>query len=92
MHASDGLDEAIAAESRRLPGQAQVFGPLHQFWEQDSYFRNRDAIRRRLALANSERTMLDRTTGSLVVHRPLLSDDTTLVVIRRIKEEVSCGP
>lgn len=88
MLASDGLEEVIAAELRSLPGQAQAFGPLRQFWEQDSYFRNRDAIRRRLALANSERTVLDRTAGSLVVHRPLLSDDTTLVVIRRIKEEV----
>jgi hypothetical protein len=56
---------------------------LSQFWEEDRYFRNPDALRRRLALINSEYTHLDREAGVLIREPGLLPDDTTLVAIRR---------
>ncbi len=47
-------------------------------------FRNPDHLRRRLALANRERTRLNRETGDLSITHGLLSDDTTLVLGRRM--------
>lgn len=66
---TDGVGDLIAAESRSLPGREEPLGPLSQFWSDDLYFANRDAVRRRLAIAN-------RAPG-------LLPDDTTLIAIRR---------
>jgi hypothetical protein len=56
---------------------------LHSFWEEERYFQNPDAVRRRLALVNREvvrplwdERRIERSPG-------LLDDDTTLVVVRR---------
>ena len=81
--ATDGLEDLLACEVRELPGTTEKFGPLSQFWEKDLYFKNRDAIRRRLAIANSEQRRLNRQSGELVTALPLLTDDTTLAVLRR---------
>lgn len=51
---------------------------IEQFWGEDRYFRNRDAIRRRLSLVNRESPA--KTPG---LEPALLEDDTTVVVVRR---------
>ena len=80
---SDGVLELIAADDRQIPGSTERAGPLSQFWQQDRYFRNPDALRRRLARINSAAIRFDEL-GPRVIHTPgLLPDDTTLVVLRR---------
>jgi hypothetical protein len=80
---TDGVAHLIEAAGRPLPGRREPVGPLGQFWEEDRYFRNPDALRRRLALVNSEHVRLDREAGVLVREPGLLPDDTTVLVIRR---------
>ena len=48
-----------------------MVGPLSQFWADDAFYKNRDMVRRRLAVLN-------RGAGP-----GLLADDTTIVVVRR---------
>lgn len=59
---------------------ADRLGGTGEFWE-DRYFRNPDAVRRRLALLNREVVRLE--TGGLVRRPGVLPDDTTLVAVRR---------
>lgn len=80
---SDGVADLADLEEAETPGSNQVVGPLSQFWEEDRYFKNPDAVRRKLALLNSARKRFDRETGELIHERALLPDDTTFVAIRR---------
>lgn len=51
---------------------------INQFVEKDMYFKNPDAIRRKLFMMNKERALSD---GSK--YRGILNDDTTVVALRR---------
>lgn len=88
---TDGVQDLLAAADRRLPGKTESVGALSQFWTNDKFVKNPDAIRRRLALANLETVeySTDRF-GRLIdgprIKRGLLSDDTTLAVVKRMKE------
>lgn len=80
---TDGAADLADLAARPLPGGGAEVGPLSQLWEQDRYFENGDALRRRLALVNREVTRprwderrIERDVG-------LLGDDTTVVVVRR---------
>ncbi|MFY0527709.1 protein phosphatase 2C domain-containing protein [Archangium gephyra] len=68
-----------------LAGLAEV-GPLSQFWREERYFSNPDALRRRLSLLNRESVRADFPARRLERVPGLLSDDTTLVVLRRRQE------
>jgi serine/threonine protein phosphatase PrpC len=81
--ASDGLEDVLACRECEIPGRSEKLGELSQFWRNDLFFKNKDALRRRLVLANSEVTKLSRGRGELERAQPLLKDDTTLVVLRR---------
>ncbi|OGZ09462.1 MAG: hypothetical protein A3D67_02565 [Candidatus Lloydbacteria bacterium RIFCSPHIGHO2_02_FULL_51_22] len=74
---TDGVADFVAAATSPLPGKTEVLGPLSQFWTDDKFVGNPDAIRRRLAIANRE------WVESGHIKKGLLPDDTTLVVIRR---------
>ncbi len=80
---TDGAAEWDRLEDQTLPGKGERVGPLSQFWSDDCYFSNRDALRRRLAILNREAISLDRNAGRIVRRPGLLGDDTTLVAIRR---------
>jgi protein phosphatase 2C-like protein len=67
---TDGVVELDAMAERPIQGRAEAVGPLSQFWSDDRVFKNADMVRRRLAVINRG-------------PRGLLSDDTTLVVVRR---------
>jgi hypothetical protein len=80
---TDGAADLADLAHRSLPGGGAEVGPLSQLWEEDRYFQNGDALRRRLALVNREVTRprweerrIERDVG-------LLGDDTTVVVVRR---------
>jgi serine/threonine protein phosphatase PrpC len=70
--ATDGIDDLIAVED------------VSQFWQEDKYFKNPDAIRRKLSMLNREEIKPDWTKRELVKRSGVLSDDTTLAVIRRL--------
>ena len=78
---TDGVQHLIDAEAHAIPIVGGDVGPLSQFWEQQKFVDNPDMIRRRLAVINHERVVDGRLR-----HGPL-SDDTTLVIIRRNAKE-----
>lgn len=68
---TDGAVELETVAERPIQGREEAVGPLSQFWSDDRFFKNADMVRRRLAVLNRG------PRGGL------LSDDTTLVVVRR---------
>ena len=80
---TDGVNDSIAKEEHFLPGKEEKVGAIAQFWQQDRYFHNPDALRRRLFLMNREVTKPDWHDRRLLRQGGLLPDDTTLIVIRR---------
>jgi len=75
---TDGVDDLAERAGHLIPGRSDFVGPVSQFWEEARYVTNPDAIRRRLALINSQ-----AVTASGILETGLLHDDTTLVVVRR---------
>ncbi len=74
---TDGVNDLIAAESRKLPGLEEPVGLIDQFWVQSRYFSgNPDLISRRLRLAARDWPKNQPQAG-------LLHDDTTLITGRR---------
>lgn len=84
---SDGVTDLIRAEPLSVPGKEESVGPLSQFWEEDRYFENQDAVRRKLALLNREVTRIHWEEKRVEKIPGLLPDDTTLIAIRRRKPE-----
>ncbi|AUX41280.1 hypothetical protein SOCE26_026900 [Sorangium cellulosum] len=80
---TDGAVDLLESSSRALPGGGGEVGPLSRFWEDDRYFRNPDAVRRRLALINRAVTRPVWKEERIAREGGLLRDDTTLVVVRR---------
>jgi hypothetical protein len=72
---TDGLGYLIDSADKKIPGREELVGPISQFWEQNRYFQNPDAIRRRLAVINRGH---EGQEG-------LLLDDTTMIVVRRLR-------
>jgi hypothetical protein len=70
---TDGVGDAMRGAAQPLPGTNEPFGPLSQFWEDDRYLRNPDLLRRRMA----------RAARAVPGCPAILSDDTSLVVMRR---------
>jgi hypothetical protein len=81
--ATDGAGEILAQPGRLLPGRSEPVGPLAQFWTDDSFFRNPDAIRRRLWLMSREHVTADWQDRRLCRDTGILGDDTTIISIRR---------
>ena len=79
---TDGAADLAALAGARVPGTDEPVGPLARWWQDDRFFRNPDAVRRRLALLNSPGWRRD-SAGRLAPEPPLLRDDTTLVALRR---------
>jgi hypothetical protein len=81
---TDGAADLPDLASRAMPGgEGESVGPLRRFWEDDTHFTNRDAVRRRLARINREITRPIWSEKRLTKEPGLLEDDTTIVVIRR---------
>ncbi len=83
---TDGVLDLIALKdehtTHRGNGESEVVGDISQFWLTDSYFKNADMVRRRLAVINKEIAEVVGQNTARVKGGPL-PDDTTLVVIRR---------
>lgn len=82
---TDGVVDFVQTAEKNLPGKEELVGSLSQFWENDLYFRNPDALRRRFAIVNADVTKPLWEERRLMKYPGLLRDDTTLVVVRRKK-------
>lgn len=80
---SDGLSHFIDSIDLLLPGKTEHVGELSDFWTKEKYVQNPDAIRRRLSLVGLE--TIDHS-GVSRIKSGLLPDDTTAVVLQRIKK------
>lgn len=89
---TDGTADLKQQSGAPLPGTKDLVGSLAQFWQDDRYFANPDAIRRRLALINREVRRLDPAKQTLLINPGLLHDDTTLVAVRRIAPAPTTAP
>lgn len=78
---TDGAFDLQAKADRYIPGTSEPLGPLSQFWENAKFFANPDALRRRLTVAG--RDIVRKCDEELQTDPSLLSDDTTLIVLRR---------
>ncbi|MFN5835872.1 MAG: protein phosphatase 2C domain-containing protein [Pseudanabaena sp.] len=68
---TDGIMDLVTVEN------------IAQFWQESRYFQNPNAIRRKLALLNREEIKPNWQKRELTKRSGVLSDDTSLVVIRR---------
>ncbi|KKQ34706.1 MAG: hypothetical protein US50_C0039G0002 [Candidatus Nomurabacteria bacterium GW2011_GWB1_37_5] len=82
--ASDGAEYLIKSEGLKNPNGMWTIKPLSDFWTDDVFIKKNDAIRGRLALYNKEHPSLD-SNGVPWIKRGPLKDDTTIIVIRKIK-------
>lgn len=82
---TDGASDWSEIAGKQMPGRQELAGPLSQFWEDERYVRNTDAIRRRLALINRPAVLPDWSTRTIERVPALLRDDTTFIVARRME-------
>jgi hypothetical protein len=83
MLGTDGAVDLSRLTEARVPETEEPVGPLSQFWTNERYFQNPDALRRRLSLLGRESVKADFTARRMVRTPGLLADDTTLIVLRR---------
>jgi hypothetical protein len=83
MLGTDGAVDLSKLTEARVPESDEPVGPLSQYWTNERYFQNPDALRRRLSLLGRESVRADFTARRLVKTPGLLADDTTLIVLRR---------
>ncbi len=74
-----GLSMPVQLDSKKN----ELVGPLSQFWEGEQFFKNPEAIRRRLNLINNSVSRPNWETKEMNIENGRLKDDTTLVVVRR---------
>ena len=79
---SDGVADLHRIANEKIPGTQEDVGSIWQFWEEDSFYTNPDALGRKLRRCNAEVKRLDRESGRIITHHRLLPDDTTLISIR----------
>lgn len=80
---SDGIGDLIRARDLLIPGKEEVVGSIDQFWSNDRYFKNPDALRRRLFLVNRDTQVINWETRQADHNNGHLPDDTTMVVGRQ---------
>lgn len=80
---TDGIGALAAAADKNIPGKDEKIGPINQFWEQDRYFKNPFAIQHRLNLMNRDFTAVDYEAKTVREEHGPMTDDTTIVVVRR---------
>jgi len=81
----DGARDFIASEGKNIPGKLEKVGSIFQFVENDKYFSNEFALRRRLVMLNREVQHIDWEKREVSKEGGLLPDDTTIVALRRKK-------
>lgn len=89
----DGVGELRNSATRLIPNGASYVGDIAQFWTDDKYFKNKEAINRRLALINTDYHKINREGARCIeevtmqVNPGLLHDDVTIITGRRARGE-----
>lgn len=82
---TDGILHMVEAEDKTIPGRTELIGPVSQFWTDGRYFENAFAVQRRLSVINRDHVDIDWEGRKITEEIGRLKDDTTLVVVRRLK-------
>jgi hypothetical protein len=80
---TDGVAYIMKAEDKNLPGRDEKVGPVSQVWANDAFYKNSDALRRRLALINRDVQKVDWAAKRVKKSNGLLPDDTTIMCARK---------
>jgi hypothetical protein len=82
---TDGVMDIEESSEKTVPGKRELVGSISQFWTNDLYFKNAASVTRKLVKIGRKHS---RVKGGWLQHEQgHLSDDTTLIVIRRAKDE-----
>lgn len=84
---TDGVDDLIDCADKTLPGKSDIIGPINQFWQENKYFDNKEAINRKLNLINRDYVAIDWDRRVKNQEKGRLPDDTTFIVGRQIRKE-----
>ncbi|MCK5510234.1 protein phosphatase 2C domain-containing protein [Candidatus Parcubacteria bacterium] len=84
---TDGVEELRKRAKDNIPGKKTVVGDISEWWKNDKYFFNKDAIRRQLFMINSyvvkARYAKNGQIQKVERFSGLLRDDTSMIVLRR---------
>lgn len=84
---TDGIEELRKRAKDNIPGKKIVVGDISEWWKNDKYFSNKDAIRRQLFMINSDvaKARYEQNGQIQKIERfsGLLRDDTSMIVLRR---------
>lgn len=83
---TDGVTDFTGLSEKNFPGQERRIGDISQFWTDDIYFNNSEWIRNTLTMINTEKRKPLWEEKNIVKYPGLLSDDTTIITLRK-KEE-----
>jgi hypothetical protein len=82
--ATDGLRDVVKNEGAFLPGRTdRKVEPTSYFWTHEGFFSNSDGLRRYLYLMSKSITSPDWENRTFKNSPSLLTDDTTVAVVRR---------
>ncbi|MEK7648680.1 MAG: protein phosphatase 2C domain-containing protein [Patescibacteria group bacterium] len=81
--ATDGIAHLQRHESDMLPGTDSPIGPVSQFWTEERYVMNRDALRRRLSAIATDVVRMNNLGTAIARNPGLLPDDTTVILGKR---------
>lgn len=82
---TDGVMDIEEAAENRIPGKEELVGPVNQFWNNEKYTKNSTAITRRLTQIKRHHSRVKN--GWLQHEQGHLSDDTTIILIKRVEDE-----
>ena len=83
---TDGIEDLIKKSNSFFPGQEKNIGNISQFWENDTYFQNPQFISNTLRMMNTEKKIPQWQDENILKYEGVLSDDTTLLTIRKKAE------
>jgi hypothetical protein len=79
---SDGAQEIERRQADLLPNGREYLGGLAQFWSDDRYYKNPQAVNRKLLVANTQKQHINWEARGIEIAQGLLHDDTTLLAGR----------
>lgn len=83
---TDGVNAILNNPDRQIPGTERAVGDISNFWTNDLFFRNPSAVTRHLNLMGRDWPRQSKS-GRRVIDAGLLSDDTTIIVGRKLQDE-----
>ncbi|OGI16594.1 MAG: hypothetical protein A3J63_01970 [Candidatus Moranbacteria bacterium RIFCSPHIGHO2_02_FULL_40_12b] len=83
--ATDGANDLIRKAGRTINilGKEEKVKGLNQFEKEEKYLRNPTLLQKRLTQLNTERTSIDWENREINKFEGILSDDTTIILIKR---------